>query len=412
MNAAQPSLVLSTYRDVQEALSNGALTRSIDAERFERGNILEGVVMMLNGSQHRDRRRIENTLFRREVLTEYEQKLFPVVIEETLAPIVRQGKADLVETGALLAVVLSARMVGIDFDVDSLDQRRRLIRYAAAFTRAVAIDVAVVPEAELRSASDAALAGFTSTFLRPSWDRRAALIAAVKAGERVESYLPRDLLTTLLRHREAHGLDDGQVIRETAFYLEASADTSAQALTNSIDLVFDHARRDPSALSRLTQDTFLVQRFVHEAVRLRPTVPRIRRRTLTDTVLNGTVVPADTLVELDTTAANRDVDVFGPSADEFDPWREVPATVPRYAHAFGGGVHSCIGRNLAVGLSLRGDQPPPDNHLFGIVPLMVQALLRAGMRPDPTAEAVPDTFSTRWTRWADYPVVFEAAVTA
>lgn len=412
MKAAHRDLVLATYHDVQEALSNSALTRSIDADRFERGNILEGVLLMLNGVQHRDRRRIENTLFRREVLTYYEQELFPAVIEETLDSIVRDGGADLVETGALLAVVLSARTVGIDFGIDSLDQRRRLIQYAAAFTRAVAIDVAVVPEDELRSAASVALAGFTSTFVRASWDRRMALIAAVDAGERAESDLPRDLLTTLLRHRGAQGLDDSQVIRETAFYLEAGADTSAQVLTNSMDLLFAHARRDPSVLSRLTQDTFLVQRFVHEAVRLRPTVPRIRRRALTDTVLCGAVVPADTLVELDAVAANRDVDIFGPSADEFDPWREVPATVPRYAHAFGGGVHSCIGRNLAVGLSLRGDQPPPDNHLFGIVPLMVQALLRSGMRPDPGAEPVPDTFSTRWTRWAAYPVVFEAVATA
>ncbi|OLF14681.1 hypothetical protein BU204_25660 [Actinophytocola xanthii] len=399
-------MVFSTYRDVHRGLASRTLTRSIDPARYERDNVVEGVVLMLDGAPHRERRALENALFRRDILTYYERELFPRIIAATLDPIAGTGSTDLVQAGSLLAIVLSARTAGVDVDDDSIEEREQLIELATAFTRAVALDVVVTGEEEIRAASARALREFTDTFLRPSWERRARLLDRVAAGDLAEHDLPRDLLTTLLRNQERYGLDDDQIARETAFYLEAGADTNAQALTNSMDFILDHIAADPSSAAGLADDLFLIQRFVHEAVRLRPTVPQIRRRASADTSVCGRPVAAGTVVELDAEAANRDVAVFGPDAGEFNPWREVPAKVPRYAHAFGSGAHACIGRTLAVGLPVPAPEERPDDHLHGVVPLMVQALLRRGVRRDPAATPVPDRFSTRETRWSRYPVVF------
>lgn len=78
---------LTTFEDVRLALINEDLTRSLDPERHERGNILDQVLMVLHGDAHRVRRRVENRLFRRETLLRYERQLFPDIIRSTLARI-------------------------------------------------------------------------------------------------------------------------------------------------------------------------------------------------------------------------------------------------------------------------------------------------------------------------------------
>ena len=51
--------------------------------------------------------------------------------------------------------------------------------------------------------------------------------------------------------------------------------------------------------------------------------------------------------------------------------------------SFGLGMHACIGQDLAAGVDPMG-QPIDDDHLFGLVPVAIRALLDAGGRPDPS----------------------------
>lgn len=412
MTASAPQeITLDTYESVRQALLNKDLSRSIDAERFERGNIKERTLSVLHGDEHRDRRKVENALFRRTSLELYERVLFPDIVRHTLATFVDTSEgADLMEIGGLFTTVLAARTAGVDLDRESLDERQRLRHYLHLFALGGALDVARGDVEEIKEQMRAALAEFDEEFVRSSWERRAAIIAAVNAGTTPESDLPADALTTLLlaRSRGQIEMDDALLLRETTQFFTAGAHTSTQTMTHTLHQVFAWCAEHPEDWSPIADDLYLAQRAAQEALRCRPTNPKIHRRALRDTTVGDREIPAGTLVLLDTFAANADPAAYGPDAARFDPHRRCPDGLSPWGSSFGGGMHLCIGRTLAVGLPVRADdtRPGPD-HLYGLVPQAVQALLRQGVRPDPQRPPQQDTQTERWTRWAAYPVVFE-----
>ena len=73
--------------------------------------------------------------------------------------------------------------------------------------------------------------------------------------------------------------------------------------------------------------------------------------------------------------------------------------------SFGGGMHICIGQDLASGVLPHGEMA--DDHLFGLVPIAVQAMLDHGAAADPDDRAEMDT-TTKRPYWGRYPVVFAA----
>lgn len=86
--------------------------------------------------------------------------------------------------------------------------------------------------------------------------------------------------------------------------------------------------------------------IVAETLRHDPPVRSTRRAAAVDVQLPGLEVAAETLVQLDLAAANRDVAVF-PDPDRFDPARDRPG---RHL-TFGAGPHSCPGRAHAVAIA-------------------------------------------------------------
>src|SRR6185437_14228460 len=165
---------------------------------------------------------------------------------------------------------------------------------------------------------------FERDFVRPAWERRAEIVARVRAGRVPESELPHDILTVLLLHREDPQLaldDDGRVVREVATYLQGGTHTSAQTLVNSLDLIFELGERAAATIERVAADTLFAQRVVLETLRLRPTTPKIKRRAESDTEVAGKKIPKDALVVLDVVTANRDPKLFGGNAAAFDPDR-------------------------------------------------------------------------------------------
>jgi hypothetical protein len=71
--------------------------------------------------------------------------------------------------------------------------------------------------------------------------------------------------------------------------------------------------------------------------------------------------------------------------------------------SFGLGMHACIGQELAAGLDPAVTGAGED-HLHGLVPVAVHAVLAAGARPDPDDPARLDPESARGY-WARYPVL-------
>jgi benzoate 4-monooxygenase len=339
----------------------------------------------------------------------YERELFPVVMSDLLDVLIDGEFVDIFTVGELLSVVLAARRAGLDHEAGNLDQIRQLVRHVDAFSQGSAILDARDPEA-IRQLVYATYEEFERNFVRPSWERRAALIDAQRRGELAADGLPHDILTVLLLHRDDAALeldDDGRVVREVATYLQGGTHTSAQTLTNALDLLFEAESATPGLIDRVASDLGYAQRVVHETLRLRPTTPKIKRRAEADTVVAGVAIPKDALVVLDAAAAHRDPAVFGPNADDFDPDREIDSSIPRWGLAFGAGSHQCPGRTVAGGFPVPTGEAD-DEHLFGLVALEIQAVAARGVRPDPTHQPERDLRTERHTRWLHYPVRFEA----
>jgi cytochrome P450 len=392
-------VVLTGYADVRDALRQRDLAQALyDAG----GAVMAGSLITLHGEAHKRRRRVENRLFRRGTFRWWELHLVPGTIASAYAAPLAAGRADLVRLGRRTIMHLTALVAGIDppSDGEGVDALDRLARAFSAGATAVH---STRDPAELAADVAAAMHEFDERFFAPALARREELLAGHAAGRVAEEDLPRDVLTAVLRHRDELGVDRATMRREVAFYLQAGSHSTANLFTRAADLVF--ARRgDPAVASRLGDRRFL-QRCVFEALRLHPASPVAWRRAVADVRLrSGTEIPAGTLVVLDMVAANTDPAVWGAGAGRFDPDRALPEGVAPWGHSFGGGMHACIGMELDGGVHATGDAVDDHEPVFGTVTLMLDALLRAGARPDPDDPPQVDPDTSRRT-FARYPVL-------
>ena len=112
---SQDAVRIDDYEAVRKALYHPDLSRTLDRRSFEEGNPRAGILSLLHGDEHRERRRLENPLFRRQALVDYEQALFPEVLAEVLDR-GAVGAVDLFDLAGSATVVLAARRAGVDHD--------------------------------------------------------------------------------------------------------------------------------------------------------------------------------------------------------------------------------------------------------------------------------------------------------
>jgi cytochrome P450 len=396
-----PTITLDRYADVRDAYRRHELEQALyDAG----GVVMADCLLVLHGAEHRTRRRVENRLFRRGTFRYWERAFLRDVVVDTLAPFRAAGRADLLELGYRTIMTLTAKVAGVDRPTGDDAEADALYRFAKKFSEGATLVHTTRDPAEVRAEVAAALDEFDRVFLQASIARRTALLERFAAGDLAEDDLPRDVLTALLRHREELGIDDDTIRRECAFYLQAGSHSTADAFSHAADDWFAWSARDPGAAERARRDPALLQACVYETLRLHPASPVAQRRALAPISLRGgTEIPEGSFVVLDIAAANRDAAVFD-RPEEYDPTREVPADVPRWGHAFGGGMHACIGTELAGGVPAAGAEPPEHDRVLGTVTLMLDALLAAGARPDPDAPPRRDPHSAR-DHFAAYPVL-------
>ncbi|MBM3660495.1 MAG: cytochrome P450 [Actinobacteria bacterium] len=398
----EPHVVtIATYHDARDAYREKQLRQAL----YDAGDVvMADVLVNLHGDEHRSRRRVENRLFRRDSNARYERELFPPIVDETLAPFVAAGHAELVGLSHQMMMNLAAFTAGIDRPLRTQEETHHLYSYMMRFIEGATLAHYTGDHDAKRAEVAAALEAFDTEFLRPAIARRKRELARLDAGEITEDELPRDVLTVLLRNQGALQLPPEVVLRETCFYLLAGAHTSATAFVRTLDAVFTMHDVAPADFERAHTDMAFLQRCVHETVRLQPSSPVAMRWALDDiTLKGGQVVALGDKVVIDLNAVNRDPSVFGPDADRFDPHRVLPAEVAPWGLSFGLGMHACIGQELAVGVAAEDDQEL--DRLYGLVPVAVRAVLEAGGRPDPEHPARLDPESERGY-WATYPVVF------
>ena len=385
-------IVLSSFEDVKEAYRQRALKQAL----YDDGADLMGdVIVNLHGGDHRLRRRVENRLFRRETFWLYEHTLVPQAINDLLAPHLASGWVEVLGLTRRTMLHVGLLVSGVDRVEGTEEESERLAALLVRLNRASNVAQSPLPTSEVVADGQVALRELERDFLTSAADRRRELIDRWTSGEIGEDELPKDVLTTLLRYQQELGLDWDQIVKEVAYFPWVSSHSTANALAHTLEELFTWLADHPGDRARATEDPVFLQRCVHETIRLHPASPEAWRHCLDDlTLRSGHQLPKGSFVVLDLMAANRDEATFGPDAGRFDPDRQLPNGVAPWGHSFGGGVHACIGQELAGGLA-HTEGISVEDHLFGTIVVMVRTLLQHGAEPDPDRAAEPDYASGR-----------------
>ncbi len=392
---------ITSFSDCETALRNRDLKQAL----YDAGKVvMDGVLLTLHGEEHGLRRAVEVRVFRRNFFHYYEKEVFPKTLEQTMAPYRAAGGGDLIRLGYRLTVNLTSDFAGIDRPLRTAEETERLIAITKKLSEGATMVHSTRDHADINREVTAVMADFESDFFQPSLARRRALIAACAAGEISEAELPRDVLTTLLMGNDALELEEHQILREIAFYMQAGAHSTANAIVHALHEILHWASDDAARWARL-DDAIFVQHCVHEALRLHPASPEAWRNTTCSMHVAGAgELGSGDRVELDLFRANRDLAVFGADADLFDPDRTIPGNVLRSGLAFGIGLHTCLGRELDGGVVAKPGSDPGEAQL-GIVALVLCELLGCGARTIESDPPVPDA-GTKRPNWGSFPVQF------
>lgn len=151
--------------------------------------------------------------------------------------------------------------------------------------------------------------------------------------------LTDDLISELIRAEDDGDRLNGDELRMlVAALLLAGTDTTRLQLAAAVHVLCDH----PEQWALLAQRPELAVNAVHELIRHSPMTFVTLRAALEDVELAGVTIPAGTIIVVNTGSANRDPAVCA------DPDRlDISRTGTPPIQTFGGGMHYCLGANLA-----------------------------------------------------------------
>jgi cytochrome P450 len=146
-----------------------------------------------------------------------------------------------------------------------------------------------------------------------------------------------DVLTRLLLGDQEGQLNEGELLHNCIFMLNAGHETTTNLIGNGLHALLRH----PAQLQRLRQQPALMATAVEELLRFESPLQLNNRRLTAAVQLPSGELPAGTFVTLGIGAANRDPDVFH-QPEQLDVTRK-----PNPHLAFGQGAHACSGMNVA-----------------------------------------------------------------
>jgi cytochrome P450 len=277
-------VTIGTYKEAEDALKRTDLRQAL----YDEGAILmKKVLVNLHGDEHLARKRVVTKVLRPAFFAHYEKNVFGPTLEQTLAPYVAAGKADMVEFGYRVMVNLTADFAGIDRTARSIDETDSIVTLLRTFGKAATLGQALGDRAAIRADIQRGLDAFDAQFFTPSLRRREALLAAHARGEIAEAELPRDMLLVMLQANEELRESHDVLMKEMAFYLMAGAHTSIHSMTHAVHEFLEWVKAHPEDRQRADDDPFFLQRCVYESIRLHPSSPTACRRPTAPTELPG-----------------------------------------------------------------------------------------------------------------------------
>ncbi len=147
-----------------------------------------------------------------------------------------------------------------------------------------------------------------------------------------------DILSRLIKwESDGFVLTGKQLYHQCIFILNAGHETTANLIGNGVYCLLTH----PDQLRLLKDRPGLIESAVEELLRYEAPVQLGNRLTSTATQFDDVIIPAHTNLTFAIGGANRDPAVY-PDPDRLDLTRN-----PRNHMAFGGGIHTCAGLNVA-----------------------------------------------------------------
>lgn len=363
-------------------------------------------LLLLDGDPHFARRRLESPLFAKPALLFYESQALHPVIERTMKEVSAERgpdgrvRTDLVPLVRTMLHRITAATTGID-GVDTPEATDRFRWMVEKLGEAVTVEWSTRDHDEVIAEGMEVRRRLVDEFYGPSVERRKALVADFRAGRVEQDDLPRDLLTMLYLHWD-DAWDEELPLREAALYLVAATQTTTHALPHVVLHLSEWFAQHPEDAAKRHDKDFL-RLAANESLRLHLPSPSLIRFAVRDVTLStGRRIAEGERVALLFTPANRDPEVFGDDADEFDPYRVAPFKQRPWGLTFGGGEHLCIGRPLVTGLSSRTDN---EQGTEGTMVSILSALYQAGVELDP--EQPPEyTAASHHDAYSRFPVLF------
>ena len=359
---------------------------------------LPRTVVCLHGEAHAAKKRVFAGVFNRRFYKHYQNHVFPLALRETMDPAIEAGGGDMTRFAYRVLINLVSDSAGIDRRHTEADTDR-LLALLGKLGHAPTMGQLTDPSdrERLLGELEEALSAFRKEFFEPSLARRRALVAGHDAGEIERRDLPADAITAqLLASPTDEDLPYDERMKDAAFFILAGAFTTANVLMNTVNEALDWFEDHSGDRRRLVEDPAFMQRFIWEAVRLHPASPITKRRALCPMTLpDGHEAEADEYVTVDLTKANRNPDLFGEDAERFNPNRAPEGRLPLHGLSFGSGPHVCLGKLLAVGITVTEENAKAEETEVGTIALVLKELLRRGIARDPARAPEIDDSTTR-----------------
>jgi cytochrome P450 len=294
----------------------GLVPAQDDLALFQKGNFVR-----MDPPRHRKLRGLVSQAFTPRMVAGLEPRIAEVTTE--LLDATGAGeRLDLIESLAYpLPVIVIAEMLGIP----STD-RPTFRRWADTL-----FDVNIDPEDSLQKVGEEAVASVAPT-MRELNTYLLDYIRSRRAN-------PGQDLTSKLLQADVDGerLDDQEIVGFVGLLLLAGHITTTATLGNTI-VSFEE---NPDAATEIRADPSLLPAAIEEVLRHRTPFPRLARLATTNAQVGDVEIPAQGLILVWLTAANRDARVF-PDPNRFDIHRR-----PNPHLTFGHGIHFCLGAPLA-----------------------------------------------------------------
>jgi cytochrome P450 len=161
---------------------------------------------------------------------------------------------------------------------------------------------------------------------------------------------PDDAITRMVRYRrdDGSGFTDAQISTHVRVLLNAGNETTTSLLSNLVYRLLEQ----PGLYKRVAADRSLLVPAVEESLRLDAPLQVLIRRANKDEVVRDTLLRQGDVIALSTLSGNRDEEVWGDTAGEFDIER-FSGTAPSHV-GFGVGIHHCVGAYLARQTTILG----------------------------------------------------------